>query len=212
MDIVEALRKLDEMNDDHWTADGAPAVEAVQSVLGRPASRKEITAAAPLFSRQNLELPGDDSDGERVESIDPQPSPEEAFAEEYAPEDEMLEPFSITFLRKASVEELERRIALADRMMAVRSLNINHIQNEIDQIRANAKMAKNAIASRRPEETNQAAIQAYIASQTKVRAYRNETARGVLSQIEALDMGSLTPGAPIDAALRQGRPTALRKR
>lgn len=210
MDIVEALRQLDEMNDDHWTADGAPAVDAVRSLLGRPASRQEITAAAPLFSRQNLELPGDDSDGERVESVDPQPTPEETFAE--APEDEMLEPLSIAFLRKASVDELERRIALADRMMAVRLRNIEMLQAEVDQIRANGKMARNAINARRPEETNQAAIQAYIASQTKVRAYRNETARGVLSQIEALDMGSLTPGAPIDAALRQGRPTALRKR
>lgn len=208
MNIVEALRQLDEMNDDHWTSDGAPAVDAVRSILGRPASRQEITAAAPLFSRQNLELPGED--GERVENIDPQPTPEEAFAE--APEDEMLEPLSMTFLRKASVDELERRIVLADRMMAVRSRNIEHLQEEINQIRANSKMARNAINARRPEETNQAAIQAYIASQTRVRAYRNETARGVLSQIEALDMGSLTPGAPIDAALRQGRPTALRKR
>jgi hypothetical protein len=207
MDIVEALRQLDEMNDDHWTADGAPAVDAVRSILGRPASRQEITAAAPLFSRQNLELPDDEE--EKASAPDPEPSLEEAFE---APEDEMLDPVSPARLRKMSVEELERMIALGDRMAAVRNKNIEQLQEEINQIRINAKMAKNAIASRNPQETNQAAILAYIRSQTAVRQYRNETARGVLAQIEGLDMGSLTPGAPIDAALRLGRPTALRKK
>lgn len=207
MNIVEALRQLDEMNDDHWTSDGAPAVDAVRSILGRPASRQEITAAAPLFSRQNLELPGDEE--EKASAHDPEPSVEEAFE---APEDELLEPLSVARLRKADVETLEAMIRTTDRMMAARTKHIEMLQDEINQIRANGKMARNAIAARNPQETNQAAILNYIRSQRQVREYRNTTARGVLAQLEGLDMGALTPGAPIDAALRQARPTALRKK
>ena len=83
MDIVEALRQLDEMNDDHWTSDGAPAVEAVRSILGRSASRQEITAAAPLFSRQRLELPDDDDEGDEGEEKAPISDPEISLEEDF---------------------------------------------------------------------------------------------------------------------------------
>lgn len=46
--IIEALRKLDPNNDEHWTADGLPKLEA----LGvKDVKRAEVTKAAPHFTR-----------------------------------------------------------------------------------------------------------------------------------------------------------------
>ena len=51
MDIEQALQTLDKDADDHWTSDGMPRVDAVTNALGRDVTRKEITEAAPTFTR-----------------------------------------------------------------------------------------------------------------------------------------------------------------
>jgi hypothetical protein len=53
--IEQALLKLDTNNDDHWTAEGLPRLDAVASGI----RRAEVTAVAPHFTRQHptLELP-----------------------------------------------------------------------------------------------------------------------------------------------------------
>jgi len=54
-DIHAALRTLDPENDDHWTIDGAPRLDALIDLVGM--TREKLNQAAPLFSRTNLELP-----------------------------------------------------------------------------------------------------------------------------------------------------------
>ena len=50
--LKEALGKLDVENAEHWTADGAPRVDAVASLLGvQGLTRKHITDIAPDFNR-----------------------------------------------------------------------------------------------------------------------------------------------------------------
>lgn len=52
--IVEALRQLDPANNEHWTENGAPRVEAVAELLGvKPLELKRamITDAAPSLNR-----------------------------------------------------------------------------------------------------------------------------------------------------------------
>lgn len=51
-DILHALSNLDPEDDDHWTADGQPRLDAI----GNP-SRAQVQAVAPLFNRANPELP-----------------------------------------------------------------------------------------------------------------------------------------------------------
>ena len=70
MNIKEALAKLDPFDDDHWTADGAPTIAAVTDAFGDKVTRKEITEADPLFSRETA---GQLSD---AESEAPAPEPE----------------------------------------------------------------------------------------------------------------------------------------
>ena len=50
--LVEVLKQLDPANDDHWTALGLPDVKAVETLAGKPVSRKEIDEAAKGFNRE----------------------------------------------------------------------------------------------------------------------------------------------------------------
>lgn len=55
MNILAALAKLDPENDQHWTADGAPRIDAVTDLVGAPVTRAQIVNAAPKFTRDNRE-------------------------------------------------------------------------------------------------------------------------------------------------------------
>jgi hypothetical protein len=55
--IREGLSKLDPANDAHWTENGAPAMKAVEEAVGAQVTRKEVTAAAPEFTRENRVFP-----------------------------------------------------------------------------------------------------------------------------------------------------------
>jgi hypothetical protein len=54
MDIRGALSKLDPNNDELWTGDGLPRVEALQALGLKGVTRGQITAASPNFTRFNL--------------------------------------------------------------------------------------------------------------------------------------------------------------
>lgn len=50
--ILDALLKLDINNDDHWTADGLPRMDAIEMIVGsKDITRQQVTAAKPGFSR-----------------------------------------------------------------------------------------------------------------------------------------------------------------
>ena len=49
--VVDALQALDTANDDHWTARGAPSVEAMIKLLGKSVTRAEIEEAIPNYTR-----------------------------------------------------------------------------------------------------------------------------------------------------------------
>lgn len=55
--ITQALAKLDVGNDEHWTVDGQPKIEALRLVSGDfLLKRDDVTKAAPNFSRTNPSL------------------------------------------------------------------------------------------------------------------------------------------------------------
>ena len=56
MDIRGALSKLDPTNDDQWTNDGLPRVDALQAMGLKDVTRGQITAASPNFTRFNRNL------------------------------------------------------------------------------------------------------------------------------------------------------------
>lgn len=51
--LLEAVKKLDPENDEHWTKIGKPAVEAVEKFYGSTdIARKDIEGAAPGYDRE----------------------------------------------------------------------------------------------------------------------------------------------------------------
>lgn len=50
-EIVAAIELLDAANDEHWTAGGLPAVDAVAELAGKQVTRKAIEAAVPDAKR-----------------------------------------------------------------------------------------------------------------------------------------------------------------
>lgn len=67
--IIEALLKLDPATDEHWTSDGQPKVDVVQTLASDGTiTRKNIIDAAPDFTRSNTKV---------VDEAPPEPTKEE---------------------------------------------------------------------------------------------------------------------------------------
>jgi len=65
-DILAAVTQLDPANDEHWTADGQPRLDAVENLLGSDTSRKAVTNAAPEFTRGHAQSLVDDEQDEET--------------------------------------------------------------------------------------------------------------------------------------------------
>lgn len=75
--ILEALKKLDPTNDNQWTQDGLPKLEALKFMMGgENATREQVNEAAPGFTRDNPII-GDGSNGDNTGS-DPTATGEQA--------------------------------------------------------------------------------------------------------------------------------------
>lgn len=51
--LVKALESLDTLNDNHWTAEGLPKLEALRFAYGSAVTRDEVEAVAPGYTRSN---------------------------------------------------------------------------------------------------------------------------------------------------------------
>jgi len=49
--LGDALETLNPENDNHWTADGAPKLDALEMVMGEKVKRADVTKMFPLFTR-----------------------------------------------------------------------------------------------------------------------------------------------------------------
>ena len=133
--ILEALKQLDANNDDHWTTDGHPRLDAVKELMGGTAvSREEVTKAAPAFSRSNLELPN--TEPQRADGTT-QPAgtaPEEAADEELTVELGK----AIEAARKAQerVNDLQNRIGRKAQKAAEPSSKENPIRQYLERQQA----------------------------------------------------------------------------
>ena len=86
MNVEEALARLDPANDEHWTADGMPKVETVSALMGQAASRRQITDAAPGFTRASARGEGVPGDGtQEPEAAPPTEAPQKAPEQPQAP-------------------------------------------------------------------------------------------------------------------------------
>lgn len=202
-EILEALLGLSPGNDEHWTADGLPRLDAVENLLGASVTRKQLTNAAPDFNRAMAQpvvdeatSPGDTEqpDTDKTEpDADPQ-SPEDQDETDTATADAGGHDDFDPLAEGPGDEEAELDEAIQeaqDRVSAIqRALEQGKLAlAEAEQVLTDAVNAKNSAF---PPLSAAAAIQQFQRSELEKRA----AARGV----------ALGPVAsPIDAALKARR-------
>lgn len=202
-EILEALLGLSPGNDEHWTADGLPRLDAVENLLGASVTRKQLTNAAPDFNRAMAQSVVDEaasqgdtepSDTDKTQpDADPQ-SPEVpgeadmATADASGPDDfdPLAEgPGDEEAELDEAIQEAQDRVSAIQRALEQGKLALAEAEQDL----ANAVNAKNSAF---PPMSAAAAIQQFQRSEHEKRA----AARGVV-------LGSVA--SPIDAALKARR-------
>lgn len=221
MDIKTALSQLDPMNDDHWTSDGSPRMDAVAKILGdESVKRKDVTDAAPDFTRDTaLKAAIDREAAEKAEADakgeDPsqeQVSPAAAPAEQTEPETIMAEPEPI-------VQEAEQPAAetVAEPEPDQRSPH----QVEYDRVSADIVELQNAHKKidemLKPLYERQRALSRYVdhggynhkadqdARMAFIKSQQEQRARRMGHQVEVMKaLGMPNPArSPLDAAMQR---------
>lgn len=217
--ILEALSQLDPLNDDHWTTDGAPRMDAIEAIVGdKSITRKDIVNAAPDFNREKASQPPEDDEqsgdqgeaqenqtnGESSQEQQPNPDDDEDEDDENEPQGELEIPTGQTeaefiqwmlTLKANDLESLEETL----------KEQINQLAQGIEQAKDLIIKTRRAVTATRqriqqivPGSTNQDAINDFIKAQNAARAAkvarRNEILKGVKAD-------ELDPRAPIDAAM-----------
>ena len=203
MNIKEALGQLDTLEDANWTADGAPAVDAVSALLGKKVSRAEITEAAPKFSRENTDLSGPTTE---VQEQEPAPVAEEPTIDMSVLEAFVdMEPMLPNELADKVLSKIDPKLLPEiDLMLAQQMLIIEQKEKEVEEMKRKVKLGRALtqtwIKQLVPDMSNQQAIQAYIRSSHERRAEKAAEIRTVLGGLKPADIAKLDPRAAIDRA------------
>lgn len=197
MDLREALSQLDTLNDDHWTGDGAPKIDAVKEILGGPVTRQDIINTAPHFSRENplLEEPKVNEDGnqeppvldENVDLID-------NFAVQKPMEIVQFLAFLAT-VPKGSLEDLLETLRQQQADVQVAQKELEEMQLRIRQATMHTKAR---IAREIPDVSDNEANRLYIQRQQEIRAAKHAATSALL---KGVDPKMLDPRSMIDRAM-----------
>ena len=202
-EILEALLGLSPGNDEHWTADGLPRLDAVENLLGASVTRKQLTNAAPDFNRAMAQSVVDEAasqgdtkqpdTGKAEPNADPQslegPGETDTATADAGGSDDfdpLAEgPGDEEAELDEAVQEAQDRVSAIQRALEQGKLALA----EAEQVLADAVNAKNSAF---PPLSAAAAIQQFQRSEHEKRA----AARGVV-------LGPVA--SPIDAALKARR-------
>lgn len=198
MDIRDALGMLDTIDDEVWTSDGLPKIDAVKDLLGRPVTRQEIVDAAPKFTRQNSDLGPDPEDEAEVETQD-QPIDERQpidFEDFFQSEPKDVNTF-LSFMDRVPTSQLQE---LKDGLDGQRK-SFQDMRSKLDEydrrVSGALQMVKSRISREIPDISDREANQNYLQSQAALRAKKKEATNQLLKGIKLSD---LDPRAPIDRA------------
>lgn len=145
--LIKALAELDPANDEHWTRDGLPRVDAVAALSGLTGlKRGDLEAAAPGFSRESPQFA-------EIGAGNGQTSPSE------------LDTDSQISAWQARRDDLKRQIAESRREREAAHRRELEMQAELDQL---TLKIESAVPAPKPQEI----IQTYIKSENELRAQR----------------------------------------
>lgn len=198
MAILDALLALDVGNDEHWTADGLPRMDAVEALTGEKGiTRQQVTAAKPGFSRAIAITAQEEGEGELEQESGGEPAtdaPEEAEQEQVEDAGQPEAAAAKKALTKAQAElEKLRKVSLeAEAKFAAKSKEVDRLLAENEKI--DAETGANSTS---------AAIRGYLNQQQKNLQERARRIRAI--QESGVDLTNLTRGlkAPIDSAMKR---------
>lgn len=201
-EILEAVMGLQLGNDEHWTTDGLPRLDAVENLLGASVTRKQVTNAAPDFNRAMAQSVVDEAE-EQDNASQPDADEADQSQDQQLPEDQTKTdkdtadtggPDDFDPLAEGpgdeeaemdeAIQEAQDRVSAIQRGLEQGKLMLAKAEQDL----ANAVNAKNSAF---PPLSAAAAIQQFQRSEHEKRA----AARGV----------TLNPASPIDAALKLRR-------
>lgn len=226
-EILEAVRALDPHNDEHWTADGLPRLDAVENLLGGDVNRKAVTNAAPDYSRsvarELVDADGEPPVDEPPVEEDEAPAEETQSTEDEAPaKDESAETKTETVPQStetvtppdndtASNDDEDEDDPLAEGPAdeeAAMDEEILELQERVDEIRAALEESKRALAE--AEEKLGAAVDA------KNRAFPPMSQAEAIQNFQRNELAKraaargVTVSSPLDAALKSRRKARTR--
>lgn len=197
MELKEALMELDALDDDQWTADGAPKLDVLAEAIGKKVKRQEVVDAAPEFTRDNMIVP--ESKPEEDPVPEPEPDPLDfAILKVYVDGDPMPEREFLGFLSKINSIDLPPLEAVLIEQLDEAAKTIALAQDLRNRIKLSLAYTRGRIKREIPDISNQQAIQEFIASQTKSRGERILKTRAIL---KGIDLKDLDPRAAIDRAM-----------
>lgn len=204
--ILSALLQLDTNNDDHWTSDGLPRMDAVEAILGdKGITRQQVTAAKPGFSRTIAAATAAQAQGSQgstepaaktapVVAKQPSVTPTTAPAEEAVTE--QVED-------AGDAQGAEARAALTQAQKELQELQAKGVEiaEEIKAKSLEVDALNDALIAVVGQETTVDAIQGYLAQQRKTLTERANRIQAIRES--GVNLADLTRNlkAPIDAAM-----------
>jgi hypothetical protein len=198
-DIKAALAKLDSMNDNHWTEDSLPRLEAVRFLAGdQSLTREQVNAASPGFSRVTA-LQGVQGAATQAAAATPAPAVtpvlnapasglpkvEEAAPVKVLPTDEEIES------ARQELEKAKLRVADATKLKA-------DAEKEFEAANKVADAALLRYEELVPKESEAQAFRSYLDTQASLLQKRADR----IKQMEGINLSDILPKkSPIDAAM-----------
>ena len=204
MDIKEALSQLDTLDDNLWTQDGSPKIEAVSDLVGNKVTRAEILEAAPKFSRENPDTSAATEDEKQAQQDEQTIVVED---EDFTVLDELegRKPMAPSELAETVLKKLPpKQLHMVEDVLKKQLSQVEAAEKEIAEAKRNLKLGlattRTWIKSLIPDMSNQEAIQDYIRKSHEARAAKANALRTALGGLKPSDIAKLDPRAPIDKA------------
>jgi hypothetical protein len=198
MDIREALSQLDTLNDDHWTSDGSPKIDAVKELLGHPVTRQEIINMAPHFSRENPIVEEEKSNAEEEGLRKEEVIFDSTLLDEFALSEPMDVHSFVGFLNTVPTEGLQELLEILQEQQKQLEVDRKKIEFSDLRLRGAVLHTKARINRDIPDVSDREANMAYIKRQQELRAAKHAATTQLL---KGVDLKALDPRSPIDRAM-----------
>lgn len=226
MDLQEATERLDPENNDHWTADGLPRMDAIAELTGDSSiSRKDVTHVAPNLTRDFAKAKAYEAEHSGVvraneldESVHKPPTLSDPInvddlkieSTDPLPTGDVLELPIGTVLKSSkltsdALKAINRKVNSVLREKTAVELELRQLYAKSDLL-SRQQIVHDRIARKNGTKTTN--VQDYLAAQAKTREERAARARKFIEAGTTPQevVAQMRMGSRLDAAMKQRKP------